>query len=61
MKNIKFGVFSLGLLVAVVTAVSGLGAQTRVPFDVAQAQAAPGYEPSARTSWCSTGAAPSSA
>ena len=43
MKNIKFGVFGLGLLVAVVTAVSSLGAQTRVPFDFAQGgQATPG-------------------
>ena len=31
MKNIKFGLFSLGLLVAVLTAVSSLSAQTRVP------------------------------
>jgi S1-C subfamily serine protease len=30
MRNIKFGVFSVGLLVAVATAVSSLGAQTRV-------------------------------
>ena len=56
MKNIKFGVFCLGLLVAVVTAVSSLSAQTR-----AIAGRAPRYEPSARTSWCSTAAAPSSA
>ena len=43
MKNIKFGVFGLGLLAAVVTAVSSLGAQTRVPFDFAQGgQATPG-------------------
>ena len=43
MKNIKFGVFGLGLLVAVATAVSSLGAQTRVPFDFAQGrQGAPG-------------------
>jgi C-terminal processing protease CtpA/Prc len=46
MKNIKFGVFGLGLLVAVVTAVSSLGAQTRVPFDFAQGgQATPGIRP----------------
>jgi S1-C subfamily serine protease len=38
MKNIKFGVFGLGLLVAVATAVSSLGAQTRVPFDFTQAR-----------------------
>jgi len=43
MKNIKFGGFGLGLLVAVATAVSSLGAQTRVPFDFAQGrQGAPG-------------------
>jgi len=43
MKNIKFGVFGLGLLVAVATAISSLGAQTRVPFDFAQGrQGAPG-------------------
>ncbi len=36
MKNFKFGVFGLGLLVAIVTAISSLSAQTRVPFDFAQ-------------------------
>ena len=44
MKNIKFEVFGLGLLVAVVTAVSSLGAQTRASSDTGV------YEPSARTS-----------
>jgi len=43
MRNIKFGVFSLGLLVAVATAVSSLGAEDRVAFDSAQVrQDAPG-------------------
>jgi len=37
MKNIKFGVFSLGLFLVVTVAVSSLSAQTaRVPFDAAQ-------------------------
>ena len=39
MKNIKFGMFGLGLMIAVVTAVSSLGAQTR-----GQAQARAGTE-----------------
>jgi len=46
MKNIKFGAFGLGLLVAVATAVSSLGAQTRVPFDFAQGRQG---EPGIRT------------
>ena len=33
MKNLKFGVFSLGLLVAIVATVSSLGAQPPVPFE----------------------------
>lgn len=36
MRNLKFGVFCLGLLVAIATAVSSLSAQARVPFDLAQ-------------------------
>lgn len=33
MKNLKFGVFSLGLLIAIVATVSSLRAQPRVPFE----------------------------
>jgi membrane-associated protease RseP (regulator of RpoE activity) len=36
MKNVKFGLFSLGLLGAVTAAVAGLGAQSRMPVDFAQ-------------------------
>ena len=41
MKNIKFGVFCLGLLLVIVAAVSGLSAQTaRFPLDYAQGRQA---------------------
>src|SRR4029453_4870210 len=41
MRNVKFGVFSLVLLIAVVTAISSLRAQARVPFDSAQGRQGP--------------------
>jgi S1-C subfamily serine protease len=46
MKNVKFGVFSLALLGAIVIAISSLGAQARVPFDSAQGRQ---IEPGVRT------------
>ena len=46
MRNIKFGVFSLVLLAAIVTAISSLGAQARVSVDVAQGRQ---IEPGTRT------------
>jgi membrane-associated protease RseP (regulator of RpoE activity) len=46
MKNLKFGVFSLGLLAAIVATVSSMSAQPRVPFDFAEARQ---VEPRMRT------------
>jgi serine protease Do len=46
MRNIKFGVFSLVLLAAIVTAISSLGAQARVQIATAQGRQ---IEPGVRT------------
>ena len=53
MKNVKFGVFCLGLVIAVAAVVSSLSAQSG-----SRSQPRPGPT---GTSWCSTAAARSSA